>query len=207
LPDVLLSPLILDKDIDNRTSPAGVLFGKSFEFPSTRRSPLPSRIRGNITRDLPPFTATKYSHKLPKHRLLVRRPRSSEPLSSFIDYVPGPVFRTPSPFPSSRRAPRKHNSFEISRHGSFDESYTGPLALKRELVVVRLIQDVEVKEVIADPEPPLLEEGAVPGILPAVEEPEANALRPEVNLVADHRDNYPGLLVRILRMFWGYLCK
>ena len=201
LPDVLLSPLILEKDI-NTTSPAGVLFGKNFEFPSTRRSPLPSRIRGNITKALPPITATKYSHKLPKHkhRPSARRPRSSEPLSSFIDYVPGPVFRPLAPLPSSRRAPRKHNSFEISRRGSLDESFTIPTALKDESVVVRLVQDVEVN---ADPEPPLLEQGAAPGNL---QEPEANALRPEVDPVAD-RDNYPGFLIRILRLFWGYPCK
>lgn len=85
-----------------------------------------------------------------------------------------------------------------------------PPALKHESVVVRLVEDVEVKGVNADSEPPLLKEGAVPGILPVVEEPEANALiikgDLEVNLPANH-DNYPGLLVRILRMFWRYPCK
>jgi hypothetical protein len=99
--------------------------------------------------------------------------------------------------------PRKHNSFEISRHGSFDESYTIPPALKNEPVVVRLVQDVQVKGVNVNSEPPLLKEGAIPEFLPVVEEPKSNV---EVNPLAD-RDNYPGLLIRILGMFWGYPCK
>ena len=204
LPDLLLSPLILENNI---ASSASVLFGKNFEFPTSRRSPSPSWVRGHKTRDLP---ANKYSHKLPKHRPAVKRPRSSEPpLSSFIDYVPRPGFRTP-PFPSSCRRAPKYNSFDSSRHGRFDESYAILPALKHEPVVVRLVQDVEdvqVKEVNGDLDPPSFKEGPVPVSLPVVEEPEAaNSLIAEVNLLVN-RDNYPGLLVRILRMFWGYLCR
>jgi hypothetical protein len=81
-----------------------------------------------------------------------------------------------------------------------------PPALKNEPVVVRLVQDVQVKGVNVDSEPPLLKEGAIPEFLPVVEEPESNALGAEVNPVAD-RDNYPGLLIRILGMFLGYPCK
>ena len=183
---------------------AGVLFGKNFEFPSTRWSPSPSRVRGQRPRNL---TATKYSHKLPKHQPSVKRPRSSEPLTSFIDYVPSTGFRTP-PFPSLCRAPRKPDSFDDSRHGSFDESYTTPPALKHE-TVVRLVQDIEdvqVKGVNEDLDPPSLKEGAVPASPPVVEEPEVDALRAGVNPLVN-RDNYPGLLVRILGMIWGYFCK
>jgi hypothetical protein len=84
-----------------------------------------------------------------------------------------------------------------------------PPALKHEPVVVRLVQDVEdvqVKEVNGDLDPPMLKEGVVPVRPSVVEEPEVDALRAGVNPLVD-RDNYPGLLFWILGMFWGYFCK
>jgi len=72
--------------------------------------------------------------------------------------------------------------------------------------LVHDVEDVQVKGVNEDLDPPSLKERAVPASPPVIEEPEVDALRAGVNPLVN-RDNYPGLLVRILGMIWGYFCK
>ncbi|KIM42245.1 hypothetical protein M413DRAFT_27041 [Hebeloma cylindrosporum] len=199
LPDVLLSPLMLEKKMDYRAWPESVLFGKDYEY---LLHTSPELLGRRIIKPIP----AKYRHKLPKHQPPIpvpvarTRPRSSDPFISFMSYVPKSGFRTPSPFPSSCRTPGKPNSFDSPRHGSFEEMYTTPPASEHRdepvaSPLVWVVEDVPVKdEVNAYSKRASLKGMAVPEIFPVVEEPEPNALDHEAVIhPIDERDNPPGL--------------